>query len=122
MTTRKPREGKGKTSRPPDPIVDRRLMEHDLASIGASSGPLPKEVPDYYSPGEPSEALNYLVEGGEGWRETVGAVEWLGRASSVSLSPLPREAGDVPRATWNSRLSGALTDGRMAQMQRTARD
>jgi len=42
--------------------------------------PLPKQLPDYYSPGDRNEAVSYLAEGAEGWLETPGAVEWLGQS------------------------------------------
>jgi tetratricopeptide (TPR) repeat protein len=41
--------------------------------------PLPKDLPDYYSPGDENEAVTYLAEGAEGWLETPGAVEWMGQ-------------------------------------------
>jgi hypothetical protein len=45
--------------------------------------PLPKDLPDYYSPGDENEAVTYLAEGAEGWVKTPGAVEWLGQSLSL---------------------------------------
>ncbi|HLJ68659.1 MAG TPA: hypothetical protein VKX16_14985 [Chloroflexota bacterium] len=39
--------------------------------------PLPKDLPDYYSPGDRNEAVSYLGEGAEGWLQTPGAMKWL---------------------------------------------
>jgi len=54
-----------------------------LYLLGVES--LPKELPDYYSPGDRNEAVSYLAEGAEGWLQTPGAVEWLG-GSMVRLA------------------------------------
>jgi hypothetical protein len=42
--------------------------------------PLPKQLPDYYSPGDWTEAVTYLAEGAEGWLKTPGAMEWLSKS------------------------------------------
>lgn len=42
--------------------------------------PLPKTLPQYYSPGDRDEAIMYLAESVEGWLETPEAIEWLGKA------------------------------------------
>jgi len=41
---------------------------------------LPKHLPEYYSPGERNEAVVYMMEGADGWLETRGALEWLGKS------------------------------------------
>lgn len=41
---------------------------------------LPKQLPEYYSPGERNEAIVYMTEGVDGWLETRGALEWLGKS------------------------------------------
>jgi tetratricopeptide (TPR) repeat protein len=38
---------------------------------------LPRHLPDYYSPGDPNEAILYVVHGSEGWTATRGALAWL---------------------------------------------
>lgn len=39
--------------------------------------PLPKKLPPFISPGEKDEAIHYVAEFAEGWRQTPGAVDWL---------------------------------------------
>jgi tetratricopeptide (TPR) repeat protein len=38
---------------------------------------LPKQMPPYYSPGDSTEAIEYLLEGMRPWVETEGALDWL---------------------------------------------
>jgi tetratricopeptide (TPR) repeat protein len=39
--------------------------------------PLPAQMPGYYSPGDDSEAITYIVEGRRAWLQTDGALMWL---------------------------------------------
>jgi hypothetical protein len=39
--------------------------------------PVPFRLPDYYSPGDESEAVIYAGEAKEAWHSTPGALEWL---------------------------------------------
>lgn len=39
--------------------------------------PLPAQMPGYYSPGDDSEAVAYIVEGRRAWLQTDGALMWL---------------------------------------------
>ncbi len=41
--------------------------------------PLPNELPEYYSPGQESEAAIYLHEAATAWAECSDAVEWAGK-------------------------------------------
>jgi len=38
---------------------------------------MPKSLPQFYSPGEESEAICYVNEFSEAWRKTDGALPWL---------------------------------------------
>ena len=38
---------------------------------------MPRSLPDYYAPGEESEALMYVSEGLAAWKASPGAIEWL---------------------------------------------
>jgi len=38
---------------------------------------LPQELPSYYSPGNKDEAVLYILESGEAWVNTEGALSWL---------------------------------------------
>lgn len=53
--------------------------------------PMPKHLPEYYSPGDQNEAITYLLEGIEGWMETPGALNWVGetlvRLGAASVKP-----------------------------------
>lgn len=53
--------------------------------------PLPKAEPPYYSPGEASEAVVYVQEGGASWRGVKGALDWLGgKAGGPGTKANPR--------------------------------
>lgn len=47
----------------------------------------PAEEPEYYSPGDASEALVYVQTGAAGWQAAPGALAWLGEA--VPEEPAP---------------------------------
>lgn len=38
---------------------------------------MPRQTPGYYSPGDESEAINYVLIGQPGWQMTEGALDWL---------------------------------------------
>jgi len=54
----------------------RAANEHVPAYL-LSQKPLPRERPDYYSPGDRNEAVLYVASALSGWRETPGATAWL---------------------------------------------
>ena len=37
----------------------------------------PRFVPDYYTPGEESEAICYVMNGAKSWASVPGAIAWL---------------------------------------------
>lgn len=41
--------------------------------------PMPRRLPPYYSPGDPSEAIVYVEQFAAAWRRTSGALDWLRR-------------------------------------------
>ena len=52
----------------------------------------PAEAPEYYSPGDPSEAVVYWETAAAGWQAAPGALEWLARAvpEEVAAAPKPK--------------------------------
>lgn len=38
---------------------------------------IPRQLPPYYSPGDESEAVQYLIDGARNWTNTDGALDWL---------------------------------------------
>ena len=38
---------------------------------------VPRQLPPYYSPGDESEAVQYLIDGARNWVQTEGALDWL---------------------------------------------
>jgi len=64
-----------------------------------SQKPLPRERPDYYSPGDRNEAILYVVSALSGWRETPGATAWLKateHGTKRSKDPTPDSQGPTP--------------------------
>ena len=52
---------------------------------------LPREPPEFISPGEETEAISYAAEFLSAWRETPGAIPWLRKTLNVPMaSPPPR--------------------------------
>ncbi|MFI5460491.1 MAG: DUF6930 domain-containing protein [Isosphaerales bacterium] len=61
-----------------------------------SQKPLPREQPDYYSPGDRNEAVFYVASALSGWRETPGATAWLKateQGTNRSKDPTPDSQG-----------------------------
>lgn len=52
----------------------------------------PAALPDYYRPGDESEALEYLNGFLAGWRSTAGAIAWV-RAAVAKPKPAPKPKG-----------------------------
>ncbi|MCS6758770.1 MAG: hypothetical protein MO852_06865 [Candidatus Devosia euplotis] len=48
-----------------------------VTALVAGQRKLPRKMPDYYSPGEPSEAIVYWAAARDGWMGTSGAVAWV---------------------------------------------
>jgi tetratricopeptide (TPR) repeat protein len=59
----------------------------------------PEEEPEYYSPGDPSEAVVYLETAAAGWKAAPGALDWLARAVPDEVAASPPKRGRKPRAT-----------------------
>jgi tetratricopeptide (TPR) repeat protein len=65
----------------------RRLLGDALASNAhvpeflLDPATMPVELPDFYSPGDDTEAIHYVHLFGKGWAQTPGALDWLRRAS-----------------------------------------
>ncbi|WGM38919.1 DUF6429 family protein [Caulobacter sp. NIBR1757] len=83
---------------------------------------LPKDLPPYYSPGEPSEAISYAFDARKAWSSTPGALEWLRgptpkrpkRRDDDAMSAMV--AGDperIDRAVLALLLLGLHGDGRV---------
>ncbi len=60
----------------------------------------PAQEPEYYSPGDKSEAVVYLETAAAGWRGTPGALDWLGRAvpaGPAAEKPKPKRGRKLPK-------------------------
>ncbi len=51
---------------------------------------MPAEDPEYYSPGDASEAAVYCQTGAPGWRATPGALDWLAEAAPAKPKRKPK--------------------------------
>lgn len=66
-----------------DATAARALLRVALASNQHVPGlllgtiPIPVDPPEYYSPGEASEAAIYVQDFGDSWRDVPGAIDWL---------------------------------------------
>jgi tetratricopeptide (TPR) repeat protein len=70
----------------------RKTNQHVPAYLLGEKFP-PTELPGYYSPGDESEALNYIGSFLAAWKCTPGAVAWLRENATVKK----KEAGPQPR-------------------------
>jgi hypothetical protein len=67
----------------------------------------PAEPPDYYSPGDENEALDYLGTALAAWKATPGAVGWLREnipAKKAGKGPRPKGPRPSAKALLNARL------------------
>jgi tetratricopeptide (TPR) repeat protein len=60
--------------------------------------PLPMRPPDYYSPGEPSEAIEYAGSFLVPWKNTAGALDWLQEATGTRKKRALAVKGPAPLA------------------------
>ena len=60
-----------------------------LPAYLAGKKALPRHLPEYFSPGQETEAIAYAVDGIRVWAKTEGALEWL----ESNLPKSPRRAG-----------------------------
>lgn len=62
-----------------------------VAGYLLDSSLLPEEPPEFYSPGEPDEAVVYVSDLADGWAVTAGALDWLkasvGAAARAATKP-----------------------------------
>ena len=61
-----------------------------VASMLVNGEPLPRELPEFISPGQESEAIHYLAEYRTVWRETEGAIPWVRATLQIALPKPPR--------------------------------
>lgn len=52
--------------------------------------PLPEDPPEYISPGEESEAVDYLINNGDYWVDTPGASEWFVGQFKITIDELEK--------------------------------
>lgn len=69
----------------------------------AGARQLPRELPEFFSPGEETEAIGHAAGFLPAWRETPGAIPWLRKTLNV-----PVHAPRTPRRPAWSRLKAAL--------------
>ncbi len=60
-----------------DRLRDARASNRHVQAYLTGAKKMPGELPDYYSPGEPSEAISYVLGAKAAWARTPGAIEWL---------------------------------------------
>src|SRR5262249_57443574 len=72
----------------------RRTNKHVPAYLLGEKFP-PTEPPGSYSPGDESEALNYLGSFLAGWKSTPGAVAWLRENVQKAKQEGPRSRGPL---------------------------
>jgi len=53
-------------------------------------GPLPQDIPDSFSRGDPDEALLYVQDFAGGWKQTPGAISWLRGIFEREAAPRPK--------------------------------
>ena len=69
------REGDGTKSR--KLLATALLANPHVRSYLLGRKRLPRLVPDYYSPGQESEAICYVMNGAKSWASVPGALQWL---------------------------------------------
>lgn len=68
--------------------------------------PLPEDSPEYISPGEENEAVDYLLGNGTYWIDTPGASEWFVGQFKVALDELEKRVRAEENALKLRRLMG----------------
>lgn len=53
--------------------------------------PFPTEMPEFISPGEESEAIYYVLDYGDYWVETEGAIEWFVKVFEGALGEVEKK-------------------------------
>lgn len=81
------REGDSETAR--GQLLAAQQMNPHVPPYLAGSKPLPRELPDYISLGQESEAVSFVTESMPAWRGTPGAIPWLRSTLKVPLLGSP---------------------------------
>lgn len=68
--------------------------------------PLPEDPPEYISPGEESEAVDYLINNGDYWVDTPGASEWFVGQFKIAIDELEKRVRAEENALKLRRLMG----------------
>jgi tetratricopeptide (TPR) repeat protein len=68
--------------------------------------PLPEDPPEYISPGEESEAVDYLINNGDYWIDTPGASEWFVGQFKIAIDELEKRVRAEENALKLRRLMG----------------
>jgi tetratricopeptide (TPR) repeat protein len=68
--------------------------------------PLPDDPPEYISPGEESEAVDYLINNGDYWIDTPGASEWFVGQFKIAIDELEKRVRAEENALKLRRLMG----------------
>ena len=72
----------------------KKSNRHVVPYLAGEEDP-PREQPNYYSPGDESEALNYLAGYLAAWTSTPGAVAWLRASIGNKKEPAPQPKGPL---------------------------
>jgi len=60
---------------------------------------MPRQVPEYFTPGDDAEAVLYALDFLSGWKATPGAISWLRKATRVTVpKPVARKSRRPPAA------------------------
>ncbi|MFL6284909.1 MAG: hypothetical protein ACJ74Q_17335 [Pyrinomonadaceae bacterium] len=68
--------------------------------------PPPEDPPEYISPGEESEAVDYLLNNGDYWADTPGALEWFVGQFKIAIDELEKRVRAEENALKLRRLMG----------------
>jgi tetratricopeptide (TPR) repeat protein len=68
--------------------------------------PPPEDPPEYISPGEESEAVDYLINNGDYWVDTPGAFEWFVEQFKVAIGEFEKRVRAEENALKLRRLMG----------------
>lgn len=68
-----------------------------MAALLTGARPMPKRLPDYYSPGQPNEAESAWPALHPAWAATPGALDWLARQAGGGATPGTEGAKPVAR-------------------------
>lgn len=81
------REGDTETAR--NQLMAAEQMNSHVPSYLTGTKPLPRELPEYISLGEESEAVSFVAGAMPAWRTTPGAIPWLRKTLNIKLLDHP---------------------------------